>query len=229
MRRAPAAGMCRRGRSGSRRSRPFEAGEPGQDSVSGRRRSRPGRPRATWRRQSRRLRCSAHGLRRPADGGHRAHPGGHAVLEGPLPPGRRPDRPADIGVRSGRGDRVHPYGLRDGEVGAAARSSWPPPSSWPAVSSSLRPTLTRGSSSAASSRAWAPGRACPWAQLITHLVKPRFRHRAFGLFGAGTGLGTVGTLLVMPSIAAVGGYRAVFVAAAVLAVALAGERWRSRR
>ena len=57
--------------------------------------------------------------------------------------------------------------------------------------------------------------------LITHLVTPRSRHRAFGLFGAGTGLGTVGTLLVMPSIASVGGYRAVFVAAAVFAVALA--------
>jgi predicted MFS family arabinose efflux permease len=57
--------------------------------------------------------------------------------------------------------------------------------------------------------------------LITHLVAPKSRHRAFGLFGAGTGLGTVGTLLIIPSIAAAGGYRAVFIAAAVFAVALA--------
>ncbi len=39
--------------------------------------------------------------------------------------------------------------------------------------------------------------------------------------GAGTGLGTVGTLLIMPSIAAAGGYHAVFIAAAVFGVALA--------
>jgi predicted MFS family arabinose efflux permease len=57
--------------------------------------------------------------------------------------------------------------------------------------------------------------------LITHLVAPKSRHRAFGLFGAGTGVGTVATLLVMPSIAAAGGYHAVFIAAAVFGIALA--------
>jgi len=57
--------------------------------------------------------------------------------------------------------------------------------------------------------------------LITRFVAPGWRHRAFGLFGAGTGVGTVLTLLIMPSVAAAGGYRAVFVTAALIAVALA--------
>lgn len=57
--------------------------------------------------------------------------------------------------------------------------------------------------------------------LITRFVAPAWRHRAFGLFGAGTGVGTVLALLVMPSVAAAGGYRAVFVAAALIGVALA--------
>jgi predicted MFS family arabinose efflux permease len=57
--------------------------------------------------------------------------------------------------------------------------------------------------------------------LITRLVLPSFRHRAFGLFGAGTGLGAVVTLLVTPSVAAAGGYRAVFIVAAGFVVVLA--------
>lgn len=57
--------------------------------------------------------------------------------------------------------------------------------------------------------------------LITTYVAPAWRHRAFGLFGAGTGVGTVFTLLVMPGLAQAGGYRMVFLAAAVVGVALA--------
>lgn len=57
--------------------------------------------------------------------------------------------------------------------------------------------------------------------LITAYVAPVWRRRAFGLFGAGTGIGTVLTMLVMPGLAQAGGYRAVFLAAAILAVALA--------
>ena len=44
------------------------------------------------------------------------------------------------------------------------------------------------------------------------------RHRAFGLFGADTGVGTVPTLLVMPALAVWGGYRLVFEAALTAAV-----------
>lgn len=58
--------------------------------------------------------------------------------------------------------------------------------------------------------------------LITASVAPAWRHRAFGLFGAGTGIGTVFTLLVMPGLAEAGGYEAVFVTAAVLGLVLLG-------
>ena len=34
--------------------------------------------------------------------------------------------------------------------------------------------------------------------LIMRLISPAWRHRAFGLFGAGTGVGTVATLLILP-------------------------------
>ena len=37
--------------------------------------------------------------------------------------------------------------------------------------------------------------------LITRLVSPAWRHRAFGLFGAGTGVGTFMTLLILPTVA----------------------------
>ena len=57
--------------------------------------------------------------------------------------------------------------------------------------------------------------------LVTRFVAPQARHRAFGLFGAGTGLGTTVSLLILPSIVVAGGYRWVFVAAAVYGVILA--------
>ena len=64
--------------------------------------------------------------------------------------------------------------------------------------------------------------------LITRFVTPAWRHRAFGLFGAGTGVGTVLTLLILPSVATAGGYRAVFLTVALigvlLAVAVASQR-----
>lgn len=58
--------------------------------------------------------------------------------------------------------------------------------------------------------------------LITRFVASKARHRAFGLFGAGTGLGTTVSLLILPGIVSAGGYRGAFVAAAVFGVALAG-------
>ena len=59
--------------------------------------------------------------------------------------------------------------------------------------------------------------------LISRFVTPAWRHRAFGMFGAGTGVGTVLTLLVLPSAAKYGGYSgACFVAALVRA-----SRWSS--
>jgi predicted MFS family arabinose efflux permease len=56
--------------------------------------------------------------------------------------------------------------------------------------------------------------------LISRFVTPAWRHRAFGLLGAGTGVGTVLTLLLMPSVAKAGGYRAVCVAGALVGVGL---------
>ena len=57
--------------------------------------------------------------------------------------------------------------------------------------------------------------------LVTRFVAPRARHRAFGLFGAGTGLGTTVSLLILPSVVVAGGYRWVFLAAALYGVVLA--------
>lgn len=57
--------------------------------------------------------------------------------------------------------------------------------------------------------------------LITRFVAPKARPAAFGLFGAGTGLGTTGSLLVMPSIARAWGYQGVFLAVAAFAACLA--------
>jgi predicted MFS family arabinose efflux permease len=57
--------------------------------------------------------------------------------------------------------------------------------------------------------------------LVTRFVAPGGRHRAFGLFGAGTGLGTTVSLLILPSIVVAGGYRWVFLAAALYGVVLA--------
>lgn len=57
--------------------------------------------------------------------------------------------------------------------------------------------------------------------LVTRFVAPRARHRAFGLFGAGTGLGTTVSLLILPSIVVAGGYRWVFLAAALYSSVLA--------
>ena len=56
--------------------------------------------------------------------------------------------------------------------------------------------------------------------LVTRFIAPGARHRAFGLFGAGTGLGTTVSLLILPSIVVAGGYRWVFLAAALYGVVL---------
>ncbi len=56
--------------------------------------------------------------------------------------------------------------------------------------------------------------------LVTRFIAPGARHRAFGLFGAGAGLGTTVSLLILPSIVVAGGYRWVFVAAALYGVVL---------
>ena len=56
--------------------------------------------------------------------------------------------------------------------------------------------------------------------LLSNLVAPSRRHRAFGIFGLATGIGTVVPLLVMPSIVATGGYRAVFLVVAAAGVAV---------
>ncbi len=57
--------------------------------------------------------------------------------------------------------------------------------------------------------------------VIPDAVSPRFRGRAWGMFGTGHGLGVVMALLILPSIAEAAGYREVFVASAVL-IALFG-------
>ena len=57
--------------------------------------------------------------------------------------------------------------------------------------------------------------------LISRFVAPAWRHRAFGMFGAGTGVGTVLTLLILPSAAKYGGYSGACFVAALYGVALA--------
>lgn len=52
---------------------------------------------------------------------------------------------------------------------------------------------------------------------MAHVIPPRWLNRAWGILGAGWGLGSAIALLVMPSIQNVGGYRAVFLTTAGLA------------
>ncbi len=52
--------------------------------------------------------------------------------------------------------------------------------------------------------------------VLAHSVPPRWLGRAWGILGAGWGLGTMAALLVMPSIQSAGGYRAVFLTDAAL-------------
>ena len=74
------------------------------------------------------------------------------------------------------------------------------------------------------------GAGMPVGTALIHGSSRRgWRHRAFGMFGAGTGLGTVLTLLVLPSAAKYGGYSApCFIAArsygVALAIAVASQR-----
>ena len=63
--------------------------------------------------------------------------------------------------------------------------------------------------------------------LIAHAVTPSRRSRALGFFGAGMGVGMIGALLVLPSVQRAGGFRAVFLVAAGLAVLVAaGAVWQ---
>jgi MFS family permease len=57
--------------------------------------------------------------------------------------------------------------------------------------------------------------------VIAGSIATRYRGRAWGIFGMGHGLGVVVSLLIMPSIASAGGYRAVFLTTAGLSL-LAG-------
>ena len=52
--------------------------------------------------------------------------------------------------------------------------------------------------------------------LMAHTIAPRRQARALGFFGTGHGLGVVAALLIMPSVNAAGGYRAVFLLTAGL-------------
>jgi MFS family permease len=54
--------------------------------------------------------------------------------------------------------------------------------------------------------------------VIAGSLSPKYRGRAWGIFGMGHGLGVVVSLLIMPSIATAGGYRAVFLTTAGLGV-----------
>lgn len=54
--------------------------------------------------------------------------------------------------------------------------------------------------------------------VIADCISDRYRGRAWGIFGTGHGLGVVFALLVMPSVAQAGGYRAVFLLTAALTV-----------
>jgi MFS family permease len=57
--------------------------------------------------------------------------------------------------------------------------------------------------------------------LMAHTISPRRQARALGIFGTGHGLGVVAALLILPSVQAAGGYRAVFLLTAAMGVALA--------
>jgi MFS transporter, ACS family, hexuronate transporter len=56
--------------------------------------------------------------------------------------------------------------------------------------------------------------------LVAQVFPPKEQARALGLFGAGLGVGVVAGLFSFPSLAAWGGYRAVFLAAAGAAIAI---------
>jgi predicted MFS family arabinose efflux permease len=56
--------------------------------------------------------------------------------------------------------------------------------------------------------------------LIARAVAPERRARALGIFGAGMGVGIIGSLLILPSVQRVGGFRVVFLVAAALALLL---------
>jgi MFS family permease len=55
--------------------------------------------------------------------------------------------------------------------------------------------------------------------VMADLLLPKWRGRAWGIFGCGQGLGVVIALLVLPSVVHAGGYRAVFLATAGMDVA----------
>jgi ACS family hexuronate transporter-like MFS transporter len=57
--------------------------------------------------------------------------------------------------------------------------------------------------------------------LMAQMIGPRYQARALGVFGTGHGLGVVAALLILPSIQEAGGYRAVFLTAAGIAVVIA--------
>jgi ACS family hexuronate transporter-like MFS transporter len=57
--------------------------------------------------------------------------------------------------------------------------------------------------------------------LMAHTIPPNRQARALGIFGTGHGLGVVAALLIMPSVQAAGGYRAVFLLTAGMGVVLA--------
>jgi ACS family D-galactonate transporter-like MFS transporter len=57
--------------------------------------------------------------------------------------------------------------------------------------------------------------------LMAQAVSSRFHARCMGIFGSGHGLGVILGLLILPSIDKAGGYRAVFLASAAIAVAVA--------
>jgi len=54
--------------------------------------------------------------------------------------------------------------------------------------------------------------------IIARFLRPEARNRGWGVFASGKGLGALVSLLAMPSVAALGGYRAVYLAAAVLSL-----------
>lgn len=56
--------------------------------------------------------------------------------------------------------------------------------------------------------------------VLTSSLPPEKRGRAWGIFGAGHGLGVMVALFVMPSVAAAAGYKGVFLTTAALAAAL---------
>jgi predicted MFS family arabinose efflux permease len=56
--------------------------------------------------------------------------------------------------------------------------------------------------------------------LMAQVICRRYHARALGIFGTGHGLGVVVALLILPSIQEAGGYRAVFVVAAAITVAV---------